>query len=152
MTETPAATPSQRSPFTDHIGLILLEWREDFARIALDLQPYHLNRNGIAHGGVILSLIDDTAGACGNWCSVPGNVRLSVTVDMSVGFAARAAAGRLIATGRVISQGRSMFFARTEVHDAAGTLVGFGQSTHRRRRGSESIEGIPAPAGYSAGD
>jgi uncharacterized protein (TIGR00369 family) len=137
---------SQRSPFTDHLGFILLEWREDFARIALDLQPFHLNRNGIAHGGVILSLIDDTAGAAGNWCSVPGNLRLSVTVDMSVSFVARAAAGRVTATARVIGQGRTMFFVRTEVHDAADTLVGFGQSTHRRRRGSETPEGVPAGA------
>ncbi len=145
MTEDAPYRASQRSPFTDHLGFILLEWRENLARIALDLRPFHLNRNGIAHGGVILSLIDDTAGASGNWCSVPGNVRLSVTVDLTVSFIARAAAGRLIATGRVVSQGRSMFFARTEVHDAAGTLVGVGQSTHKRRRGSETPEGVPAP-------
>jgi uncharacterized protein (TIGR00369 family) len=87
----------------------------------------------------------DTAGAAGNWCSVPGNVRLSVTVDLTVSFVARAATGRLIATGRVIGQGRAMFFVRTDVHDEAGTLVAFGQSTHRRRRGSETIQGVPAP-------
>jgi uncharacterized protein (TIGR00369 family) len=144
MAEPPIDGPDQSSPFTRHLGLILLEWREDFARVGLDLQPFHLNRNGIAHGGVILSLIDDTAGAAGNWCSVPGNVRLSVTVDLSVSFVARAAAGRLVATGRVIGGGRSMFFVRTDVHDASGTLVGFGQSTHRRRRGSETIQGVPA--------
>jgi uncharacterized protein (TIGR00369 family) len=137
--------PSQHSPYTDHLGFILLEWRDNLARIALDLQPFHLIRNGIAHGGVILSLIDDTAGAAGNWCSVPGNVRLSVTVDLTVSFVGRASAGRLIATGRVIGQGRSMFFVRTDVHDEAGALVGFGQSTHRRRRGSETTEGVPAP-------
>jgi uncharacterized protein (TIGR00369 family) len=137
--------PNQHSPYTDHLGFVLLEWQENLARIALDLQPFHLNRNGIAHGGVILSLIDDTAGAAGNWCSVPGNVRLSVTVDLSVSFVARAAAGRLVATGRVIGGGRSMFFVRTAVHDEAGTLVGIGQSTHRRRRGSETTEGVPAP-------
>jgi uncharacterized protein (TIGR00369 family) len=135
---------SPHSPFTDHLGFVLLEWREDFARIGLDLQPFHLNRNGIAHGGVILSLIDDAAAAAGNWCGVPGNVRLAVTVDLSVSFVGRAGGGRLIATGRVIGQGRSTFFARTDVHDEAGTLVGMGQSTHRRRRGSESPEGVPA--------
>ena len=137
---------SQASPFTAMLGFELLEWRENLARIALDLRPEHLNRNAIPHGGVILSLIDDTAGAAGNWCSVPGNLRLSVTVDVSVSFVARVAAGRLVATGRVIGQGRAMFFVRTEVHDAAGTLVAFGQSTHRRRRGSETTEGVPAPS------
>ena len=52
----------------------------------------------------------------------------------------------LIATGRVIGQGRSLFFVRTEVHDAAGALVAAGSSTHRRRRGSESAAGVPAKA------
>jgi uncharacterized protein (TIGR00369 family) len=136
----------QHSSFTDHLGFMLLEWREDFARIALDLQPFHLNRNGIPHGGVTLSLIDDAAGAAGNWCSVPGNVRLSVTVDLTASFVGRAVPGRLTATAQVVGQGRSMFFVRTEVHDAAGTLVGFGQSTHRRRRGSETAEGVSATA------
>ena len=145
MPPAPQDTTTQQSPFTDHLGFTLLEWREDFARIALDLQPFHLNRNGIAHGGVILSLIDDTAGAAGNWCSVPGNLRLSVTVDLTVSFVGRAAAGRLTATARVIGQGRSMFFVRTDVVDDAGALVGFGQSTHRRRRGSETAEGVPQP-------
>jgi len=145
MTDETPDTTTQSSPFTEHLGFILLEWRENLARIALDLAPFHLNRNAIPHGGVILSLIDDTAGAAGNWCSVPGNVRLSVTVDLTVSFVARAAVGRLVATGRVIGQGRAMFFVRTDVHDEAGTLVAFGQSTHRRRRGSETTEGVLAP-------
>jgi uncharacterized protein (TIGR00369 family) len=143
--ETLPDAASQTSPFTTMLGFELLEWREDLARVALDLRPEHLNRNAIPHGGVILSLIDDAAGAAGNWCSVPGNLRLSVTVDLTVSFIARAAGGRLIATGRVIGQGRAMFFARTEVHDAAGTLVACGQSTHRRRRGSETTEGVLQP-------
>jgi uncharacterized protein (TIGR00369 family) len=144
MTQDAPDAASQASPFTTMLGFELVEWRENLARIALDLRREHLNRNAIPHGGVILSLIDDTAGAAGNWCSVPGNVRLSVTVDLSVSFVARVAEGRLIATGRVIGQGRAMFFVRTEVHDTAGTLIAFGQSTHRRRRGSETTAGVPA--------
>jgi uncharacterized protein (TIGR00369 family) len=144
MTDAAPDPTSLRSPYHEHLGFTLLEWRENMARLALDLQPFHLNRNGIAHGGVILSLIDETGGASGNWCNVPGNVRLSVTVDLNASFVARAATGRLIATGHVVSQGRSMFFVRTEVHDAQGTLAGFGSSTHKRRRGSESVEGVPA--------
>ncbi len=148
-----AAVPeaaSQACPFTRMLGFELLEWRENLARIALDLREDHLNRNAIPHGGVILSLIDDAAGAAGNWCSVKGNVRLSVTVDLSVSFVARATGGRLIATARVIGQGRAMFFVRTDVHDASGTLVAFGQSTHRRRRGSETTEGVPAAPEFAS--
>ena len=39
--------------------------------------------------------------------------------------------------------GRNVFFARTEVFDAAGTLIAFGASTHRYRAGSGDPMGVP---------
>ena len=125
-----------RSPFHDHLGFQLLEWRENFARMAVDLQPHHLNRHGIPHGGVILAMLDETGAAAGNWSNTSGQVRRSVTVDLNAHFTGRAHGGRVIATARIASQGRSIFFASTEIHDAHGTLIAFGSSTHRRSRES----------------
>ena len=130
----PVDPSALRSPFHDHLGFQLLEWRENFARMAVDLQPHHLNRHGIPHGGVILALLDETGAAAGNWCETPGQVRRSVTVDLNAHFTGRANGGRVIATARIASQGRSIFFASTEIHDEAGALIAFGSSTHRRSR------------------
>ena len=47
------------------------------------------------------------------------------------------------ATGEVVSQGRSLYFTRTEVTDPAGRVLAYGSSTHKWRRGSESVEGMP---------
>jgi uncharacterized protein (TIGR00369 family) len=135
--------PRITSPFHEHTGFELLEWRENFARLRVVLQPHHLNRHGIAHGGVILALLDEAGGIAGNWCSVPGNIRNSVTVDLTTHFVGRAAGARMTATARVIGGGRSLFFASTEIHDDHGTLVAFGSSTHRRAHGSEHLEGVP---------
>lgn len=133
---TPADATTLRSPFHDHLGFQLLEWRKDFARMAIVLQPHHQNRHGIPHGGVILAMIDETGAAAGNFGGPDGAVRRSVTVDLNAHFTGRASGGQIIATSRIASQGRSLFFASTEIHDAAGTLIAFGSSTHKRSRES----------------
>ncbi len=51
--------------------------------------------------------------------------------------------GRVIATGTLVSHGRSLYFARSEVLDEAGRVLAFGTSTHKWRRASENIEGSP---------
>jgi uncharacterized protein (TIGR00369 family) len=136
------------SPFHDLLGLTLVEWREDYARLVCDSGPRHANRSGIVHGGVLLSLIDQAGAFAGLWCSVPGNIRKAVTVDLDCRFTGQVAAGaRLTAEGRVVSRGRSIFFCRTEVRGPDGTLVGFGASTHRWRAGSERVEGVPSASG-----
>ena len=68
------------------------------------------------------------------------------TIDLDCRFTGQVRAGKLVAEGRVVSAGRSIFFARTEVFDAEGRMVAFGASTHRWRSGSEKVEGVPADA------
>ncbi len=124
-------------------GLTRIEWSEGLARIALDIEPRHLNRNGVLHGGVLMTLLDEAGALSGVWCSVPGNRRSSVTVDLNCHFTAPSRSGRVIATGRLVSHGRSLYFARAEVVDPNGQILAFSASTHKWRRGSEAVEGSP---------
>jgi uncharacterized protein (TIGR00369 family) len=130
------------SPYHDLLGLMLLDWQDGFARMACDTGPRHHNRSGIVHGGVVLSLIDQAAAFAGLYCTVPGNVRRAVTVDLDCRFTGQVTAGRITAEGRIVTQGRSLFFVRTEVLDAAGKVIAFGASTHKWRKGSENPEGV----------
>ncbi len=43
-------------------------WRENYVELALLLDERHRNRSGIAHGGVIATLIDAAGGFAGAWC------------------------------------------------------------------------------------
>lgn len=131
-------------PYHELLGIRLIEWRDGFARVVCDAGPQHMNRSGIVHGGVMLSLIDQAAAFAGLWCSVPGNLRKAVTIDLDCRFTGQVSGGEIVAEGKVVSRGRNIFFARTEVFDAAGRMVAFGASTHRWRKGSESVEGNPA--------
>jgi uncharacterized protein (TIGR00369 family) len=144
---TDAPLDPHGAPFHDLLGLTLIEWRDGFARVACDTDPQrHGNRSGIVHGGVMLSLIDQAAAYAGLWCSVPGNIRRAVTLDLDCRFTGQVASGRLVAEGKVATRGRNIFFCRTEVFDEKGTLVAFGASTHRWRAGSETTEGQPPGA------
>lgn len=134
------------APFHDLLGLTLLEWRDGFARVGCEAGPQHRNRSGITHGGVILSLIDQAAAYAGLWCSVPGNIRRAVTLDLDCRFTGQMREGALVAEGRLLSRGRNIFFCRTEVFGPDGVMVAFGASTHRWRAGSETAEGQPPAA------
>ncbi|MEJ1978232.1 MAG: PaaI family thioesterase [Acetobacteraceae bacterium] len=64
-------------------------------------------------------------------------------MDLSCHFTGASRMGRVIATGTLVSHGRSLYFARSEVLDEAGRVLAFGTSTHKWRRASENIEGSP---------
>ncbi|MBC9180074.1 PaaI family thioesterase [Roseomonas ludipueritiae] len=131
------------APYHELLGMRLEEWRDGFARVVMTASPQHMNRSGILHGGAILSLIDQAAGFCGLWCSVPGNARRAVTIDLDCRFTGQVASGRVVAEAKMASRGRNIYFARTEVFNEAGEMVAFGSSTHRWRKGSETTEGQP---------
>src|SRR5919202_3642509 len=142
MTNIPPFADASDAPFHDLIGLQLVEWRDGFARLVCETGPQHRNRSGIVHGGVILAMIDQAAAYAGLWCSVPGNVRRAVTLDLDSRFTGQVGAGQqLSAEARIVSRGRNIYFCRTEVFGPDGALVAFGASTHRYRRGSERTEG-----------
>ncbi len=142
--------PTAHSPFHAHLGVRLAAWCDGHALLLCDTAGHHANRSGIVHGGLVLSLIDQAGAFAGLFCPIPGRVRRAVTLDLDCRFTGQAAIGtRLAAEGRVMTAGRNVFFARTEVRDAAGTLIAFGASTHRYRAGSAEPEGVPegVPAG-----
>jgi uncharacterized protein (TIGR00369 family) len=131
--------------FHSLVGVQILEWRDGFARIALDVLPKHLNGAGIIHGGMLMTLLDEAGSLCGLWCSVKGNRRFSVTVDLDCRFVGQAKGGRVFGTGEIVSHGRSLYFTRTEITDSEGRVLAYGASSHKWRRGSESVEGVPRP-------
>ncbi len=132
------------APFHDLLGITLDEWRDGFARLALEVDTRHHNRSGVLHGGVLLALIDQAGAYSGLYCNVPGNVRRAVTVDLNTHFTGQVRTGRIVAEGRVVTAGNSIFFTRTEVFGPDGTLVAFGSGTHRWRSGSNVLDGVPA--------
>ncbi|MDF2094899.1 PaaI family thioesterase [Aquibaculum arenosum] len=136
--------------FGDIVGYRLLDWQEGTALLELWLDERHRNRSGVMHGGVLATLIDAACGYAGTYCSVPGNVRRAMTLQLSTQFIAAGRAGqRLLARSRCTGGGRSVFFASAEVSADSGPgseakLIGRGEGVFRYRRGAHALEGVPA--------
>jgi uncharacterized protein (TIGR00369 family) len=108
-------------PFNQYLGIRVVRMEGGDAEATIDLAPHHTNNRGVAHGGVVSSLLDSAMGAAVIsaipkewWCATTG---------LSIQFVAGAREGALTATGKVVRRGRTIAFVEGEAHDASGRLV-----------------------------
>ena len=127
----PDLEPHQ-SEFLALIGAKTEELREDLVRITLRLEERHTNPNGVMHGGVMTSLMDEAVGGVIAYARGLDVMRAAPhsTVDMNVSFLASVRAGdELIVEARPIKVGRSVAFAEAEARRGDGAVVGKGRFT-----------------------
>jgi uncharacterized protein (TIGR00369 family) len=127
------------SPFNAFIGFEIVDWGPDFCRVDLPIRPEHLNRSGVVHGGVLMSLLDTVCGFAGLFPK-DGNRRFGLTLSITTQFIGQASGDRLIATARRKGGGNSVYFAAGEVHDTAGALVATAEGTFRYRKSYGAAE------------
>jgi uncharacterized protein (TIGR00369 family) len=106
------------SPFVEMIGARIEQWGDGVMRMSLVLEERHTNPNGVMHGGVATSLMDEVAG--GVVASIRGLETMlaapHATVDMNVSFLAGPRTGdEIVAEGRMLKIGRTVAFAEAEV-------------------------------------
>ncbi|QJQ98987.1 PaaI family thioesterase [Halomonas sp. PGE1] len=128
--------------FQDYLGIHVVDWLPDQVTLALVVEPHHLNRSGIVHGGVLSTLLDVALSFSGLHCEAPDQLRKAMTLSLSTTFVAPAKGEALRAVGRLEGGGRSTFMASGKVFDSQGNLVAMGEGSFRRRRGSEAEEGV----------
>jgi uncharacterized protein (TIGR00369 family) len=112
------------------LGYRLAEWRDDFARLELALEPKHLNRSGVVHGGVLATMLDVTLGYAGVFSAEPGKLRRAVTLSLT-SFLGQAKSGLLNCVARRRGGGRTIFMATGEVLDESGNAIAIGEGTFR---------------------
>ena len=100
-------------PYHEHLGAEIVRRVAGEVDVALALEPHHLNRRGVVHGGVLTALLDAALGGAVVssipeewWCA---------TTSLSTQFLDGTGSGRLLTTGRVVRRGgRVAFVARSE--------------------------------------
>ncbi|GJD34592.1 uncharacterized protein (TIGR00369 family) [Methylobacterium aerolatum] len=107
-----------RIPFVRYCGIEALEAAEGRTRLRLRLRPEHGNNLGIAHGGILCTLLDVALGTAAR-LTVGAPV---VTLDMQTRFL-NPGRGTLTAEGRVVRAGSSVLFCEAEIRDEGGALV-----------------------------
>jgi uncharacterized protein (TIGR00369 family) len=110
-----------RIPFTEHLGIRLVEMTREHAVVSLEKRPELLNSWGATHGGVIMTMLDLVMSwAVRGHYEVGGGV---LTVDLSVGFMRASYGDKVLAEGRVLHGGRSTAFCEGEARDDKGELL-----------------------------
>lgn len=115
------------SEFHGWIGMELVDARSGEVDVSLDVEPRHLNLQGLLHGGMIATLADTATGLAVRTKLEPGTRH--VTVQLDVQFLSSGRPGRIVAHGRVVRAGRQIAQAEADIVDPEGKLLARAQST-----------------------
>lgn len=106
-------------PFLDHCHIHRPEPADGKCTAWIEPLPELMNSMGMAHGGLVMTLMDAAmGGACRSCQPAGGSV---VTIDMQAQFLAPAR-GRVEAQARVVRASRTLIFAECDVRDGDGEL------------------------------
>jgi uncharacterized protein (TIGR00369 family) len=108
-------------PFVEALGAQLWHFGGGTAELRLPVQPDQLNSHGIAHGGVLMTLLDVVMAHAARSAYAGGDDPGVVTVEMKTTFM-RPTRGLLIARGKLLHQTKSFAFTEGGIHDEAGHL------------------------------
>ena len=122
-------------PVAELVGLDIVSYGDGEAVMSLDVDERHENPMGFVQGGVICVLADGVMGFA--FFTTLGDGESFTTVEMKTNFLRPFAAGRLVATGRVVNRGRTLGLTEAHVHDGDGRLIAHATSTCMALRPSE---------------
>ena len=117
--------------FNKILDFRIAEWRDDFARLEVDLAEHHLNRSGVVHGAVLAALLDAACGYTGVYPSPDGTVRRAVTLSMTTTYLGQAKSGTLTCTAHRRGGGKTIYMANGEVKGPDGQLLAIGEAVYR---------------------
>ena len=136
-----------RIPFIEKLGIELLRFDGGEAELAVDTADDLCNSWGVAHGGVVMTLLD-VAMAHAARSPLPPDAnrppeqevpegRGVATIEMKTSFM-RPGQGRLVAKAKVLHRTAATVFCEAAIVDAAGQLVAHATGTFK------CLKGLPA--------
>jgi uncharacterized protein (TIGR00369 family) len=122
-------------PFVQALGFELHAFGNGQAELQLDLRELHLNSWAVAHGGVLMTLLDvamaHAARSTNQSDPALGEHGPGVaTIEMKTTFM-RAAEGRLRAVGKLLDRTTTLAFTEGSVFDEAGRLCAHATGTFK---------------------
>lgn len=122
----------RRIPFLDHLGVELVSFGQGRAELAIAVRPELCNAMQVAHGGVLMTVLDAALAIAGRAAhtddyDAPVN---TITVEMKTSFL-RPGAGRLVVSAQCVHKATSLMFCEGEARDDAGRLVSRASGTFK---------------------
>jgi uncharacterized protein (TIGR00369 family) len=131
------------APFLEHIGIQHKGVEAGVATTEVELAPHHMNRLGVAHGGVISTLLDTAMVGAARAVGAPGCG--IATIEMKTSFM-RAGRGMLRCSARCVHHSSTLAFCEAEVRSADGKLVAGASGTYRYLPGAMAVRVSGTPA------
>jgi len=133
-------------PFVEELGLELWRFADGEAELRVDLEEAHLNSWEVAHGGVLMTMLDVAmahAARSVHAQAADGGPGVA-TVEMKTSFM-RPAEGRLRATGKLLAQTATLAFTEGSVFDEGGQLCAHATATFKYLRGLPTGKRVAHP-------
>jgi uncharacterized protein (TIGR00369 family) len=130
-------------PFVETLGLELLAMEDGHATLRLDLRAEHHNSFDVAHGGVVMSLLDASLAHAARSLNAPnaeGQLPGVVTVEMKTSFM-QAGTGVLQAEARVLHRTATLAFCEGSVFNEQDQICAHATGTFMY------VRGLPTPQG-----
>jgi uncharacterized protein (TIGR00369 family) len=127
-----AMATTRRIPFLEHLGVEIVEFGRGRAKLALRIEPHHCNSMRVAHGGVVMTVLDAAltiAARAAHTDDYDSDVNC-ITVEMKATFIAPGS-GSLTVDGVCLHKGASLMFCEGEARDGSGTLVARASGTFK---------------------
>jgi uncharacterized protein (TIGR00369 family) len=118
-------------PFVEELGLELHRFDNGHAEVQVDLEAAHLNSWEVAHGGVLMTLLDVAMAHAARSLHADGPG--VVTVEMKTSFM-RPAEGRLAAKGVLLHRSTTMAFCEGSVFNDEHQLCAHATGTFKYLR------------------
>ena len=118
-------------PFLDHLGVVPEYAENGKSRITLTMQSEHENSFGVAHGGVIMTLLDFAMAAAAR--SSMNHPLGAITIDMTISFL-RPTVGQIAVEGSVLKSGKSINYCEAVVLNEAGEITAKSSGTFVLRK------------------
>lgn len=118
------AERNQRTPSMKDLLGLSSSASAGLAEVTMELRAPFLNRRGVAHGGVICSLLDEAIGMAVHSLLPEGG--RAVTAQLNAHFLNPAPPGTLITKAHVIRAGKRIIVGEGEVRREGGELVAKG--------------------------
>ncbi|WP_181771923.1 PaaI family thioesterase [Amycolatopsis pittospori] len=109
-------------PFTERLGIEVLENSADVVRGRLAWDETLCTLGGAMHGGALMALADSTGAVCA-FLNLPEGGQGTTTIESKTNFLRAVRSGHATATAKPLHTGRKIIVVETEIHDDDGRLV-----------------------------
>ena len=116
------------APVTKLLGIKPIEYKKGSAKVAIEVGPLHHNALGTVHGGILTDLADVAFGV-----AIATTIKIGqgfTTLDIHICYIRPVKKAILIASAKVVHQGRTRAYLECEIHNEDGKLVAKANSNY----------------------